>query len=99
VFPLLAVAGLVALLVYQRRERPGRAFGASALFIVGLLATMAAGIYPNVLPAHDGRPFGLTVDNAAAGDDALRIALYWWPVGIALATGYFVYAYRLCVRE
>jgi cytochrome bd-type quinol oxidase subunit 2 len=60
---------------------------------------MAAGIYPNVLPAHEHRPFSLTVDNAAAGDDALRIALYWWPVGIALAAGYFFYAYRLFFRE
>jgi cytochrome d ubiquinol oxidase subunit II len=99
VFPLVAVVALVALLVYQRRERLGHAFTSSALFIVGLVTTMAAGIYPNVLPAHDDRPFSLTVDNAAAGDDALRIALYWWPVGIALAVGYFIYAYRLFFRE
>jgi cytochrome d ubiquinol oxidase subunit II len=98
-FPLLAVTGLVALLVYQRRAQPGRAFIGSSAFIVGLLTTMAAGIYPNVLPAHDDRPFSLTVDNAAAGDHALRVALYWWPVGIALTVGYFVYAYRLFFRE
>src|SRR5207244_13053914 len=64
VFALLAVAGVVALLVCQRRERPAGAFFASCLFLAGLLATLAAGIYPNVLPAHDDRPFSLTVHNA-----------------------------------
>ena len=42
-FPLLAVAALVALFVYQRRGLWGRAFTASSLFIAGLLTTAAAG--------------------------------------------------------
>src|SRR5204863_1805639 len=67
VFPIVAVAALLAMLVYQRRSLWGRAFAASSLFIVGLLTTMAAGLYPNILPSHDGRPYGLTVHNAAAG--------------------------------
>jgi cytochrome bd ubiquinol oxidase subunit II len=84
--------------VYQRRGLWGNAFAASSLFIVGLLTTMAAGLYPNVLPAHDDRPFSLTVHNAASGDTALTTALFWWPVGMLLAAAYFVYAYRLFFR-
>jgi cytochrome d ubiquinol oxidase subunit II len=98
VFPLLALAALVAILVFQRRALWGRAFAASSLFIAGLLTTMAAGLYPNVLPAHDGRPYGLTVDTAASGHTSLTTALFWWPVGMALAAVYFVYAYRLFFR-
>jgi cytochrome bd ubiquinol oxidase subunit II len=98
VFPLLAVGALIAVFVYQRRGLWGNAFAASSLFIVGLLTTMAAGLYPNVLPAHDGRPFSLTVHNAASGDTALTTALFWWPVGMLLAAAYFVYAYRLFFR-
>ena len=99
VFPLLAVLGLGALFVLQRRGDWLRAFAASALFIVGLLTTMAAGLYPNVLPAHDGRPNGLTIDNAAAGDHALATALVWWPFGMVLAAVYFVFAYRMFFRS
>jgi cytochrome d ubiquinol oxidase subunit II len=95
---LLALAALVAILVFQRRALWGRAFAASSLFIAGLLTTMAAGLYPNVLPAHDGRPYGLTVDTAASGHTSLTTALFWWPVGMALAAVYFVYAYRLFFR-
>jgi cytochrome bd ubiquinol oxidase subunit II len=99
VFPALAVGALVAMLVNQRRALWSRAFGASALFIAGLLTTMAAGLYPSILPAHDGRPFGLTVHNAAAGHHSLTTALVWWPVGIALAIAYFAYAYRTFFRS
>jgi cytochrome bd ubiquinol oxidase subunit II len=98
VFPLLAVGALIAVFVYQRRGLWGNAFAASSLFIVGLLTTMAAGLYPNVLPARDDRPFSLTVHNAASGDTALTTALFWWPVGMLLAAAYFVYAYRLFFR-
>lgn len=98
VFPIAAVAAIVAMLVLQRRRLWGRAFAASSLFIVALLTTMAAGLYPNVLPSRDGRPFGLTVHSAAAGHHSLTTALVWWPLGMALAIVYFVYAYRMLFR-
>jgi cytochrome d ubiquinol oxidase subunit II len=99
VFPLLAVGALVAMFVLQRSARWGRAFIASSLFIVGLLSTMAAGLYPNVLPALEGQPHSLTVDNGIAGETVLRTALIWWPLAIALAGFYFFLAYRTVVRD
>jgi cytochrome d ubiquinol oxidase subunit II len=99
VFPIVAVGALVATLVYQRRGLWGRAFATSSLFIVGLLTTMAAGLYPNILPAHDGHPYGLTVHNAAAGHHSLTSALVWWPLGMALAVAYFTYAYWMFFRR
>jgi cytochrome bd-type quinol oxidase subunit 2 len=59
---------------------------------------MAGGLYPYVLPAHDGKPFGLTVNSAAAGHHSLTTALVWWPLGMTLALAYFVYAYRIFFR-
>jgi cytochrome d ubiquinol oxidase subunit II len=95
VFPALAVGALLAMAATQRAGAWGRAFLASSLLIAGLLSTAAAALYPSVLPARDGRPYGLTVDNAASSDHALTVALFWWPVGIALALAYFVFAYRM----
>ena len=71
VFPALAIAALVAIAILQRRDEWQRAFAASSLLIVGLLATMAAALYPNILLAHQGRPYGLTIHNAASGHHAL----------------------------
>jgi cytochrome d ubiquinol oxidase subunit II len=99
VFPALAIGALAAMFVWQRAGTWLRAFGASSAFIVGLLTTMAAGLYPYVLPARQGHPFGLTVHNAASGEHALKVALFWWPVGIALAAVYFAFAYRMLFRQ
>jgi cytochrome d ubiquinol oxidase subunit II len=99
VFPLLAAGSLLALFFYQRRGDWGRAFLSSSCFVLGLLATAAAGLYPHILPAREGNPNGLTIDSAAAGHDGLRTALFWWPVGIALAIAYLVVAYRLFFRS
>jgi cytochrome bd ubiquinol oxidase subunit II len=98
VFPALAVGALVTLFAYQRRRLFGRAFLASAGFIIGMLTTMAAGLYPNVLPAREGNPNSLTVDNAAADSYGLEVAIVWWSFGMLLAAAYFVYAYRLFFR-
>ena len=61
IFPLLATAALIGMRLYQSREAWLNAFAASGLFIVGLLTTMAAGLYPNVLPARQGQPHSLGV--------------------------------------
>jgi cytochrome bd ubiquinol oxidase subunit II len=99
VFPLLAVGSLAAMFVFQRGDAFGRAFVASCAFIVGLLTTMAAGLYPNILPAHDGHPNSLTIHNASAGDHTLTAAIVWWPLAMAIAVAYFFYVYRLFFRN
>jgi cytochrome bd ubiquinol oxidase subunit II len=99
VFPAIAIAALGAMLGWQRRCLWERAFLASSAFIIGLLTTMAAGLYPDVLRGREGNPHSLTVHNAAAGDHALQIALIWWPIGITLAVVWFFVAYRLFFRK
>ena len=99
VFPLLVVASLAGMFIFQRAGTGHAPSAASSLFIVGLLTTMAAGLYPNLLPAREGDPHSLTVDNAAAGSHTLKAALIWWPIGMALAAVYFVFAYRMFFRS
>jgi cytochrome d ubiquinol oxidase subunit II len=98
-FPLAVLAAITSAILAQSRGDWLRAFFANSIAVAAVLATLAAGIYPWILPAHQGRPFGLSVHNAAAGHHALTIATVWWPIGIALALGYFSYAYRLLFRS
>ena len=51
-----------------------------------------------MLPAREGSPNGLTVDNAAADGYGLGVAIVWWSFGMLLTAAYFVYAYRLFFR-
>jgi cytochrome d ubiquinol oxidase subunit II len=95
VFPVLGLGALAAMFAFQRAGRWSRAFAASCAFIVGLLSTAAAGLYPYILPAHEHRPYSLTIDNAATGHHALAIALVWWSIAITLAVVYFTVVYRL----
>jgi len=94
VFPLLALAGLAAMGWFIRHKDDLKSFLASCLYIVGMLTSVVFGLYPLVLPASTDPAYSLTIYNAKAADYGLRVGLVWWFIGMALATGYFIYVYR-----
>ncbi len=98
IFPAMALAGLLALRWFlagpNARQNDHRAFLASCGYLLGMVSSVAFGLYPYVLPASTNPAYGLTVYNAKAGEYGLRIGLMWWVIGMALATGYFVFLYR-----
>jgi cytochrome d ubiquinol oxidase subunit II len=59
-----------------------------------MLASVAFGVFPNVLPSNTTPDFSLTLYNAAAAEHGLAIGLWWFLPGMALATAYAVFAYR-----
>jgi cytochrome d ubiquinol oxidase subunit II len=59
-----------------------------------MLTSVVFGVYPYVLPACTNPAYSLTIYNASAPRYGLRIGLVWWVIGIALASGYFVFLYR-----
>lgn len=95
--PLLSIVGLVGLRWYASRERWRVAFGASSLFLLGMLLSAAFAIYPYVLPARNSA-LGLTVEQAASDPYGLQVALFWFVPGILIAVGYAVYNYRVWSR-
>ncbi len=93
VFPALALAGLLGVFFYWRKERDLGAFLASSLYIIGMLTSLVFGVFPNVLPANNPE-LSLTIQNAAAPEYGLRIGLMWFVPGIVLALGYNTFLYR-----
>lgn len=91
IFPLIAILGLAA--AYDARAQL-RAFLGSCIFLLGMMASVAFGIYPNVLPSLDNGDSSLTIYNTAAGSYGLEVGLVWWIPGMALATAYAVFLYR-----
>jgi cytochrome d ubiquinol oxidase subunit II len=94
VFPTIAVAALAVNRHAVSRRLDKRAFVASSAYIAGVLASVAAGLYPVLLPASgDGTP--LDIYNSAAPTQSLRIALVVYLTGLAIVSAYLVVVYRV----
>ena len=91
----LAVAGLGGSLYGLLRDRARLAFLSSSAYLLGMLASVAFGLYPYVLPANSDPAFGLTVYSASAPAAGLRTGLYWWIPGMVVAGAYVVLVYWL----
>jgi len=94
VLPLMAIAGLVGMVLFNFREGERAAFLSSGAYIIGMLTSTVFGVYPNVLPAVDPAN-SLTIHNASASQYGMTVGLIWWSIGMVLAAVYFVVIYRL----
>jgi cytochrome d ubiquinol oxidase subunit II len=94
IFPVLALVGLIGMGYYNFRQQDLAAFFSSCVFIVGMLASAAISLYPNVLPAVN-HANSLTIQNASGSLYGQTVGLVWWSIGIVLAIIYFVITYRL----
>ncbi len=94
VLPLIAIAGLVGMILFDLRNNDRAAFLSSGAYIVGMLSSTVFGVYPRVLPAVDPAN-SLTVHNASASQYGMTVGLIWWSIGMVLAAVYFVVIYRL----
>jgi len=90
----LVVGSAIVLFHGLSTRREMWAFAGSNLFIVALLVTGGAAIFPVMLYSTLGPQYSLTAYNMAAGITSLRLASIWWPVAFALALGYFVFISR-----
>ena len=96
ILPAVTIAAIVLNRLAIRSGRDVLAFAASSTYVGGILASVAAGLYPVLLPAAPGSTFaGLDIYNAASPDHSLRIAFAIYVFGIALVTVYLVNVYRI----
>jgi cytochrome d ubiquinol oxidase subunit II len=94
IFPALAILGLTGIFVHTRRRQEMRAFLSSCAYLLGMLFSVVFGVYPYVLPSNTNPDLALTVQNASAAPYGLQVGLYWWILGMTMASGYIVYVHR-----
>ena len=82
VFPIGALAAFVTVVLMVRRGRDAAAFFASSAMLALLLATVAAGLYPNMLKSSTDPSFSMTVSNAAAASNTLTVMLVVAIIGL-----------------
>ena len=95
IFPILGVAGIVGVMVFNKKQNDTAAFLSSALFIFGMGVATAFGLFPVILPASTGAQYSLTIYNSAAGAHGLGVGIVWWVIGIILAIGYFSFLFYM----
>ncbi len=93
--PLATIASLAVVRRSIGRD-DRRAFLGSSGYVAGILASIAAGLYPTLLPASQGsaQP-GLDIYNAAAPYGSLQTAFVIYLVGLAIVSVYLVNIYRV----
>jgi cytochrome bd ubiquinol oxidase subunit II len=94
ILPLVALAGLAGMVLFNLRNDDRKAFLSSGVYIIGMLTSTVFGVYPKVLPAVDPAN-SLTIYNASASRYGMTVGLVWWSIGMVLAVVYFVVIYRL----
>lgn len=93
-FPLAAIGALALHRTFIRREEATRAFLASGTYLAGMLASVAFGLYPLVLPSSLASGASMTAFDAHGPGDGTTTALFWWVPGMAIVIGYTVLVYR-----
>jgi cytochrome bd ubiquinol oxidase subunit II len=81
IFPALAVVGMMGARVLSSRRRDLQAFLASGLYLVGMLSSVAFGVFPNLLPSNTRPDLALTIYNAATAEHGLFVGLCWFIPG------------------
>ena len=84
----------IALVSGISRGRELRAFVGSNALLIALLAGGGAAVFPVMLHSTLAPEHALTAYDVAASPSSLRLASLWWPVGLVLATAYFVFISR-----
>jgi len=93
-FPAVAITGLFGMRYFNAVVTGRQAFFCSCMYMAGIAASAAFGIFPYLLPSTLGPSFGLTVYGAAAPASSLTIGLVWFMPGVMLAVVYVFVAYR-----
>lgn len=100
----LAAVLLVGIWVFARARDTGKAFTASVLLIVGVVALIFTALYPNVIPSTVNPAASLTITNASSSPYTLTmmtwVAVIFVPIVLAYQTwSYWVFRKRLSVSN
>lgn len=92
--PLLVIVGLVLAPLAVQKAKFGLAFLASSVTMAGMILTLAAGMFPNWVPAVNPE-FSLTIYNAASSQLTLKAMLIIALMGVPVVLFYTIYVYRV----
>ena len=93
IFPVAALAAMIATWVLVQRARYLLAFVASSLMILLLIVAAGYGMHPNLLVSSIDPAYDLTIFNAASEQNTLQVALVIALIGMPFVLLYTVSVY------
>jgi len=93
IVPVGVLASLLGVLLFNRAQKPLRAFLSSCLYLFFMLAGACWGLYPTLLPATTGSERSITLNGAITGTHAQTVGFVWFGCGMILALCYIVFVY------
>ena len=91
--PIVAAVGLAGVPLALRGGRSLVALAASAVAMAGMIGTLGAGLYPNLVPALDEPARSLTIARAASSDLSLTVMLAIAVVAVPMVLAYTAFIY------
>jgi len=92
--PVLAVAALVGVKLFQVRARPLSAFLASCATILLVIATALVGLFPSLIPSRLDPSANLTIMNSSSSQYTLRLMAIVALVFVPIVVAYQLFVYR-----
>ncbi|MBC5801031.1 MAG: cytochrome d ubiquinol oxidase subunit II [Candidatus Eremiobacteraeota bacterium] len=92
--PIGSILGLVGVLFFVVQGRRRSIFGASTVFLAGMLASAAVTLFPYLLPGYPSPQNGLSVDRYPPSPAALATILTVVILGLVIVAVYRTYAVR-----
>jgi cytochrome d ubiquinol oxidase subunit II len=93
--PGAAVAALLAVRIFLARDQLLRAFTASSLLVLLVVATGLVGLFPNLIPSTQDPHYSLTITNSSSSPYTLMIMTWVAFIFIPIVIAYKIWAYRV----
>lgn len=94
VVPALAVVCLLLTGFYLGKNKNGRAFISSALFIIFLVFSGVIGLYPNLIPSSIDPKYSLTIFNSSSSPYTLKVMTIVVIIFVPIVLLYQAWAYK-----
>jgi len=93
--PAIAVTLLIAIRVFLAKDQLLKAFTASSLLVLSVVATGLVGLFPNLIPSTLDAQYSLTLYNSSSSPYTLKIMTVVAFIFLPMVIAYKIWAYRI----
>jgi cytochrome bd ubiquinol oxidase subunit II len=95
VVPVLAVAALLSVKIFDLRRENERSFFSSCATVVLVVAIAIVGLYPNLIPSSTNPEYSLTISNSSSSVYTLTIMTIVAAIFVPVVIGYQIWVHKI----